>query len=329
MSDTPETDPSPPQSGSAPDRERAAPPGDPDPEGPVDEPAAREEPSGPTEPGQAGTAAGTPQRTKLLLEAAAGALVLALVAGGVAGGRVLGWWGGAADPAAAPTSAPTPAESSMASPFAGTPAEHFAEGEAGIVLPAAEAVGDFTAEEVAEALEQVRQALIAARLDETMLVDHNPEKFLSLLAPDHQVGRRLEFDTGEFASYATQIAPGVELAPVSPRVYGTVAYEATTVEGGLPALAVATVSTWAYAFAQREATDANLMVIHDQARWELRLDSRWLESSQGLWLADARAVVRGGGCDSQGQLELGGEPGQPDMSWLFEVERPLEPGLRC
>ena len=170
------------------------------------------------------------------LAAVAGAVVVALVAGGVTAGWMRGWWGDSAAPA--PSGTPTPGGAETASPFAGTPAEHFAEGEAGIVLPAAEPVGDFTAEEVAEALEQVRQALIAARLDETMLVDHNPEKFLSLLAPDHQVGRRLEFDNGEFASYATQIAPGVELAPVPPRVHGTITYEATTVEGGLPATGI-------------------------------------------------------------------------------------------
>src|SRR5690606_28428425 len=169
-------------------------------------------------------AAGATRRTRRsLLTAVAGAVVVALVAGGVTAGWMRGWWGDSAGPA--PSGTPTPGGAETASPFAGTPAEHFAEGEAGIVLPAAEPVGDFTAEEVAEALEQVRQALIAARLDETMLVDHNPEKFLSLLAPDQREAVAVVLDTKRAAAVVTQISGDVKLAPYLPRVDFLASYD--------------------------------------------------------------------------------------------------------
>ena len=242
-------------------------------------------------------AAGATRRTRRpLLAAVAGAVVVALVAGGVTAGWMRGWWGDSAAPA--PSGTPTPGGAATASPFAGTPAEHFAEGEAGIVLPAAEPVGDFTAEEVAEALEQVRQALIAARLDETMLVDHNPEKFLSLLAPDHQVGRRLEFDNGEFASYATQIAPGVELAPVPPRVHGTITYDAATVERDLQAIEVTTSFVWIYALESPDHDSSGFAVVADQHVWRMRTGDGWLQSSRGLWLSQESGHVLGAPCDA-------------------------------
>src|SRR5690606_27273644 len=237
-------------------------------------------------------AAGATRRTRRsLLTAVAGAVGVALVAGGVTAGWMRGWWGDSAAPA--PSGTPTPGGAETASPFAGTPAEHFAEGEAGIVLPAAEPVGDFTAEEVAEALEQVRQALIAARLDETMLVDHNPEKFLSLLAPDHQVGRRLEFDTGEFASYATQIAPGVELAPVPPRVHGTITYDAEVVQGGDQVIRVETQFVWVYGLSRKH--EQPVLVVRDILDWRVRGEV-WLESSRGLWLSGSTADHWGVDC---------------------------------
>lgn len=102
----------------------------------------------------------------------AGGLVLVLGVLSLVGLRAVGVWGSGADPVPGATGAVgTP---TMPSPFAGTPAEGFAEGAAGIVLPPAEPVGDFTADAVAEALTQVRQALVAARLAPGMLVDHDP-----------------------------------------------------------------------------------------------------------------------------------------------------------
>src|SRR5262245_45678613 len=57
------------------------------------------------------------------------------------------------------------ATSDPSGPFGRTPAASWAEGEAGIALPAATDIEGFTAAEVESALARVRAVLIAARLD--------------------------------------------------------------------------------------------------------------------------------------------------------------------
>lgn len=68
-----------------------------------------------------------------------------------------------------------------ADPFAGTPADHWAEGAAGIVLPAARPVGGFTTAQVEYAYETTRKLLVAANLDKKMLLDGMPTAFADLL----------------------------------------------------------------------------------------------------------------------------------------------------
>ena len=68
-----------------------------------------------------------------------------------------------------------------ADPFAGTPAEQWPEGTAGIVPPAASA-GDFTAAQVAAAEQTSRKILIAAELDWPTLRGGAPTAFASLLS---------------------------------------------------------------------------------------------------------------------------------------------------
>lgn len=239
-------------------------------------------------------AAGATRRTRRpLLAAVAGAVVVALVAGGVTAGWMRGWWGDSAAPA--PSGTPTPGGAETASPFAGTPAEHFAEGEAGIVLPAAEPVGDFTAEEVAEALEQVRQALIAARLDETMLVDHNPEKFLSLLAPDQRAALRVALEDGEFGPFPTRFV-GVTYELVEPRVHGEATFRSRAVQRGDELIEVTTRFVWVYAAAStRHEGATSLAVIRDELLWQVRGEP-WLEPSQGLWLHTVKSEAWGLSC---------------------------------
>jgi hypothetical protein len=69
-----------------------------------------------------------------------------------------------------------------ADPFAGTPAEQWPEGAAGIALPAAAPAGDFTAAQVAAAEQTTRNILIAAQLDWPTLRGGAPTAFASLLS---------------------------------------------------------------------------------------------------------------------------------------------------
>jgi hypothetical protein len=66
-------------------------------------------------------------------------------------------------------------------PFAGTPADHWADGAAGITIPAASTHGPYTAAQVRSAYETTREMLIAANLNWPTLRGGNPEAFEKLL----------------------------------------------------------------------------------------------------------------------------------------------------
>jgi hypothetical protein len=79
-----------------------------------------------------------------------------------------------------------------ADPFAGTPSDGWADGAAGITVPAARAHGPFTAAQVQAAYQTTRKLLIAANLDWPTLRGGTPNAFASLLTS----GQRHEFLTG-------------------------------------------------------------------------------------------------------------------------------------
>lgn len=263
----------------------------------------------------------------------AGGLVLVLGLVSLVGLRVLGVWtprspGPAAEATAGPGMPAPP------SPFAGTPAAGFAEGAAGIVLPPVEPVGDFTADYVAEALTQVRQALVAARLAPGMLVDHDPGPLVGLVADAQQPAMREAFDSATFATFATQVADGAVLMPAPPRVAGEISYRATTAERDLPVLEVVSNFVWVYAFQPPDAAraGATIVVVRDALRWEGRYDRAWLESSRGMWLADAASYGWGVDCDAyqKGLIRPGrfADPAQ-HVAVAFDPERPLPSGDGC
>ena len=68
-----------------------------------------------------------------------------------------------------------------ADPFAGTPADHWADGAAGIVLPAAKPIGPYTTAQVKYAYQATRQLLAAGFLDSKTLAGGAPADFEGLL----------------------------------------------------------------------------------------------------------------------------------------------------
>ncbi|MFF7725187.1 hypothetical protein [Streptomyces sp. NPDC008001] len=70
-------------------------------------------------------------------------------------------------------------------PFAGSPAERYADGAAGIVLPEARAAGTMSREQVAAGLKLTRDFLVAANLDPAVIRGERPAAALALLDP-HQ-----------------------------------------------------------------------------------------------------------------------------------------------
>jgi hypothetical protein len=74
-------------------------------------------------------------------------------------------------------------------------------------MPTPQPVPGFSAAEVGEALGQVRAALVAGRLDRRMLVDHDPNRLLPLLAPNQREHIRAWFADDGAENIATRVAP--------------------------------------------------------------------------------------------------------------------------
>ncbi|MFD5948615.1 hypothetical protein ACFWAZ_20445 [Streptomyces collinus] len=90
------------------------------------------------------------------------------------------------DETAAPTAAPgasDPETPTLDRPFAGSPAERWADGEAGIVLPRAKAVGAVSEDRVEEALKLTKKLLVGANLDPKTVRGARPTAALSVLDP--------------------------------------------------------------------------------------------------------------------------------------------------
>jgi hypothetical protein len=259
-------------------------------------------------------------RPRWLVAVMAGGIAVLLVAAGLAGSRVLGWWGDD-EPAARPQPSSSPTQ---IDPFAGTPAEDFAEGADGIVLPEAEPIGDFTADEVAEALEQVREALIAARLDPTVLVDHDLEPLVGVVAPNHQPALEAAIDSAALGPFPTLVASGATLRPEPPRVKGRITYEfATAGAQESPIVQVVTRFVWVYAF------ESSLVVARDDLVWEVVLGRPWGESSYGLWLADAEANAWGVDCRVYPEVLRPGTIAKLTDTSVFDPEQPLDAVPGC
>ncbi|MEU9386977.1 hypothetical protein AB0D38_41215 [Streptomyces sp. NPDC048279] len=87
---------------------------------------------------------------------------------------------------AAPTAAPSavaPETPTLAHPFAGSPALRWADGEAGIVLPKATALGSIPKDRVELALRQTKKLLVDANLNPEVVAGAHPDAALAVLDP--------------------------------------------------------------------------------------------------------------------------------------------------
>lgn len=190
-------------------------------------------------------------------------------------------------------------------PFAGTPAEGWADGEAGVVAPAAQPVGEFSAEQVAQAYERVRRAVITARLDRRVVQDHDVEPFLGLLAPDLQDHMRPLFDgrkDTEASLVVTRVDQGWRLLPVAPKVTGSMRAEA----GGPGELFVHTNYVIAYAFATAEPGALTgpmdiVAVSRAETSYVLRSGPDFRDGSHGLWTDRADGYSYSMSCEAAGR----------------------------
>jgi hypothetical protein len=189
-----------------------------------------------------------------------------------------------------------------------TPAATYAIGDAGIQLPTATAVDGFTAAEVAADLQTVKKILIAGRLDDTMLVKHDPSAVLALFAPGYKPHAQDRFDKHEFMYYGTQIAPGQTLVG-SVRDKGTITFTGR-VESGVRVLDVTTNFVWVYAFGgQLKEPGDHLVSIHDTNTWEFPSAKDVEASDVGLYVSELNYSVYNMDCDLMNKDYLGlGKP---------------------
>lgn len=144
-----------------------------------------------------------------------------------------------------------------ADPFAGTPADKWANGAAGITIPAAKAHGRYPAAQVESAYQTTKKMLIAAALDKQTLNGGAPTVFARLLTQQQRSdfdGRLNKIgaakDGSDLSSRAAVIsfAPGTtKLIGSAIKVHGGMQAKATTDEHGQPVLEVDVNYLFAYA----------------------------------------------------------------------------------
>ncbi len=110
--------------------------------------------------------------------------------------RIVGWFGGGGQetaPLAAESERPRTAPGAepelrptLTEPFRGSPAARWADGAAGITVPAARATGWMDKAQVARALAQSKEFLVAAGLDSHVLRGERPSKAIAVLNPRQQ-----------------------------------------------------------------------------------------------------------------------------------------------
>ncbi|MEU0884211.1 hypothetical protein ABZ345_36945 [Lentzea sp. NPDC005914] len=176
-------------------------------------------------------------------------------------------------------------------PFAGTPAEQWAEGEKGIVAPDGN-----------PAYEQVRQAIVASRMDPAMLDEHKPDRFLALLAPDVR-----EHITKDLAGWTTRLKQGMKLLPHGIRASGKMTLGE---KDGYPA--VTTDYVFAYAF---EPPDPKKLTSQLEMVAAIREQVTYTVTPAGLWPSDSTGFQYSIACTAAKEGFLApqfSEPPKPD-----------------
>ncbi|MTD56917.1 hypothetical protein [Amycolatopsis pithecellobii] len=233
--------------------------------------------------------------------------------------------------APAPTDLPDFARVDLSRPFENTPAQNWAEGIAGLTVPPATKVGAFSKEQVASALDQVKQAIVVASLDPEVLQRHNVEKYTALLAPDARGDVRAHPE-----SYLVLLADGYPLLPVAPRMTGGL-----TVQAGKPGeLTVHAdyVVTYAFDPGSRQVYGPGDLepFLRIQADYVVTSGSNYQKSSWGLWLDQLNRYYTEAACGALKQDRVAPafsenfdgpsvtpEPGE------FDPSKPMPTGENC
>ena len=165
----------------------------------------------------------------------------------------------------------TPRAFPVTDPFAGSPAEHFADGAAGIVPPAPHAVGRYPAAQVARAYAAVRAMLIAAHLNRRTLLGGTPAAFARLLTSQqrHFFDRHLDNHSGSSTRYwVTSFAPGsAQLAGSVVKVHGSMKAVTAVDAGNRPVLRVKADYLFVYPVQRPGAPATRMRIVVRDVEW--------------------------------------------------------------
>ena len=126
-------------------------------------------------------------------------------------------------------------------PFADTPADHWADGAAGITVPAAKPVGSYTSAQVTAAYATTRKILIAQNLDPATLRGGKPAAFESLLSLEQRNEFVRDLDKAGVAKDGSPLSTRAMVASFAPgstdlvgtviKVHGTMSARSKTDNG--------------------------------------------------------------------------------------------------
>ncbi len=224
-------------------------------------------------------------------------------------------------------------------PWEGTAAALFESGEDALVFPTPTAVGPFTVEEVTEALSTVRQALIAGRLDEKMLVNHDISTLKALFSPFGQEDLDVLINDDKVGpAVLTWIAPGYSLVEDGIRFKGDVAVSSDVLDNGIPILVIQTNYVWVYAFTGELKSDGDHLVsIKDRVDWTFPKAEEVDDEFVGMYVGGAEYSASGIDCDliDQDYIALGppvfvdGDVGDPNDQFDPDSSMEIPEELAC
>jgi hypothetical protein len=236
----------------------------------------------------------------------------------------------------ATTRQPTPLD--LNQPFANTPAGDWRDGANGIQPPPAAPFKGHSGAQVADALRRAKQALVAAHLDNRMLVNHDLRGYLALSRLGTQADLRKDL-SGYPGSANTMLAPGFHLLPAPIKVNGTMSVD-TNHQGDL---VVHTNYVFAYPFAPSNPSEITetwqIVAIHHISQdFELVAGDDYAAADRGLWLGASHGYFSAMACGpskqgllapaySESRLDAGPDNENPDA--LYDPNHPLNIPDNC
>jgi hypothetical protein len=203
------------------------------------------------------------------------------------------------------SSSPYVAAGPPADPFTGTPADHWADGAAGIVVPSARSHGEFTAAQVQAAYQDTRKILIAGNLDWPTLHGGAPTAFAGLLTSQQRSYfikglDKIGLDSHGFPlstrGWVTSFAPGTtDFITTVVKVHGSMS-AGETVFSGRTALRVKVDYLFVYAIEPPGNPDDWMrIVVQDYDTWDF---AQWDDPGGPLepWAVQAGGSTAGGQC---------------------------------